>query len=95
MTLIGRPQDATTAAITTAVVMVVAGVSPHDAWRQPVLRLADPRSGSSWASPPRGSACAPSGSEPPGAQRDEQPVITKQGGSVFGASRRSLPWFCR
>jgi uncharacterized membrane protein YccC len=41
VTLIGRPQDATTAAITTAVVMVVAAVSPHDAWRQPILRLAD------------------------------------------------------
>ena len=40
-TLIGRPGDAITAAITTAVVMVVAGVSPHDAWQQPILRFAD------------------------------------------------------
>jgi fusaric acid resistance family protein len=40
-TLIGRPGDAITAGITTAVVMVVAGVSPHDAWQQPILRLAD------------------------------------------------------
>jgi ABC-type thiamin/hydroxymethylpyrimidine transport system permease subunit len=40
-TLIGRPGDAITAGITTAVVMVVAGVSPHDAWQQPILRFAD------------------------------------------------------
>jgi uncharacterized membrane protein YgaE (UPF0421/DUF939 family) len=39
--LIGRPDDAITAAITTAVVLVVARVSPHDAWLQPILRLAD------------------------------------------------------
>jgi Fusaric acid resistance protein-like len=30
-----------TAAITTAVVMVVAAVSPHDAWQQPILRGVD------------------------------------------------------
>lgn len=40
-TLIGRPGDAITAGITTAVVMVVAGVSPRDAWQQPILRLVD------------------------------------------------------
>jgi hypothetical protein len=40
-TLIGRPGDAITAGITTAVVMVVAGVSPHDAWLQPIFRFAD------------------------------------------------------
>ena len=39
--VIGRPQDEITAGITTAVVMVVAELSPHDAWRQPILRLAD------------------------------------------------------
>jgi uncharacterized membrane protein YccC len=39
--LIGRPEDEITAGITTAVVMVVAGLSPHGAWRQPILRLAD------------------------------------------------------
>jgi uncharacterized membrane protein YccC len=39
--MIGRPQDEITAAITTTVVLVVAGLSPHDAWRQPILRLAD------------------------------------------------------
>lgn len=40
-TLIGRSEDVITAGITTTVVMVVAGLSPHDAWRQPILRLAD------------------------------------------------------
>jgi uncharacterized membrane protein YgaE (UPF0421/DUF939 family) len=44
-TLIGRPDDAVTAAITTAVVLVVASLSPHDAWRQPILRLADTATG--------------------------------------------------
>ena len=39
--VIGRPEDEITAGITTAVVMVVAELSPHDTWRQPVLRLAD------------------------------------------------------
>src|ERR1700677_2465649 len=41
VTLIGRPEDAITAAITTTVVLVVAAVSPQHAWQQPVLRLAD------------------------------------------------------
>jgi uncharacterized membrane protein YgaE (UPF0421/DUF939 family) len=41
VTLLGRPGDAGTAGITTAVIMVVAAVSPHDAWQQPILRLAD------------------------------------------------------
>jgi uncharacterized membrane protein YccC len=41
VTLIGRPQDAITAAAATAVVMVVAAVSPHHAWQQPILRFAD------------------------------------------------------
>jgi uncharacterized membrane protein YgaE (UPF0421/DUF939 family) len=39
--LIGRPGDEATAAITTTVVMVVAGLNPHGAWKQPLLRLAD------------------------------------------------------
>jgi uncharacterized membrane protein YccC len=39
--LIGRPEDAITAAITTAVVLIVAEVSPHEAWHQPILRFAD------------------------------------------------------
>jgi hypothetical protein len=39
--LLGRPGDAVTAGITTAVVMVVAAVSPQHAWQQPILRLAD------------------------------------------------------
>ena len=41
VTLIGRPGDAITAAITTAVIMGVTALNPHDAWRQPILRLAD------------------------------------------------------
>ncbi len=41
VTLIGRPGDALTAAITTAVIMGAAALSPHDAWRQPILRFAD------------------------------------------------------
>jgi len=40
VTLIGRPGDAVTAAITTVVVMVMAELSWHDAWQQPILRLA-------------------------------------------------------
>jgi uncharacterized membrane protein YgaE (UPF0421/DUF939 family) len=39
--LIGRPDDAITAVITTAVVMIASEVSPHHAWQQPVLRFAD------------------------------------------------------
>jgi len=41
VSLIGRLQDAVTAGITTAVVLVVAALAPHEAWRQPILRLAD------------------------------------------------------
>jgi hypothetical protein len=41
LTVVGRPGDVATAAITTAVVMVAAAISPHDAWQQPILRLAD------------------------------------------------------
>lgn len=39
--LIGRSEDIITASITTTVVMVVAGMSPEHAWKQPVLRLID------------------------------------------------------
>jgi uncharacterized membrane protein YccC len=39
--LIGRPGDAPAAAITTAVLIGLAQLSPHDAWRQPIIRLAD------------------------------------------------------
>jgi uncharacterized membrane protein YccC len=39
--LIGRPGDAVTTAITTAVVMIVAAVTPRDAWEEPILRFAD------------------------------------------------------
>lgn len=41
ITVVGRPQDAITTGITTTVVMVVAALSPHNAWEQPILRLVD------------------------------------------------------
>jgi uncharacterized membrane protein YccC len=41
VTLLGRPGDAVTAGITTAVILVVAAVTPQHAWQQPILRLAD------------------------------------------------------
>ena len=40
LTLLGRSEDIITT-ITTAVVMVVAGISPRHAWQQPILRLVD------------------------------------------------------
>jgi uncharacterized membrane protein YccC len=39
--LIGRPGDAATAAISTAVLLALAPLSPHDAWEQPILRFGD------------------------------------------------------
>lgn len=41
LALMGRSEDVITAGITTAVVFVVAGVSPGPAWLQPILRLVD------------------------------------------------------
>jgi uncharacterized membrane protein YccC len=41
LSLVRRSEDIITAAITTAVVMVVAGISPEKAWEQPILRLVD------------------------------------------------------
>jgi hypothetical protein len=41
MTLLGRCDDRVTTALTTTVVMVVAAMSPQDAWHQPLLRLVD------------------------------------------------------
>jgi uncharacterized membrane protein YgaE (UPF0421/DUF939 family) len=41
LTLLGRSEDIITTGITTAVVMVVAGISPQHAWEQPILRLVD------------------------------------------------------
>jgi uncharacterized membrane protein YccC len=41
MALLGRRDDITTTGITTAVVMVVAAISPNQAWQQPLLRLLD------------------------------------------------------
>ena len=39
--LLRRPGDVITAAISTAVVLISAEISPQHAWRQPILRLAD------------------------------------------------------
>ena len=39
--LIGRSDDIVTTGITTTVVMVVAALSPHNAWREPILRMVD------------------------------------------------------
>jgi uncharacterized membrane protein YccC len=39
--LAGRPGDAITTGITTAVVLVVAELSPQNAWQQPILRAVD------------------------------------------------------
>lgn len=41
VTLLGRPEDAITAGVTTAVVMVIAELEPRHAWEQPILRLVD------------------------------------------------------
>jgi uncharacterized membrane protein YccC len=41
VTLVGRPEDAITASITTTVIMIIAAVSPQHAWQQPILRVAD------------------------------------------------------
>ena len=41
MMRLGRRDDIVTTGITTTVVMIAAAMSPHDAWRQPLLRLVD------------------------------------------------------
>jgi uncharacterized membrane protein YccC len=41
MLYLGRRDDIVTTGITTVVVMVVAAMSPQDAWHQPLLRLVD------------------------------------------------------
>jgi uncharacterized membrane protein YccC len=41
MMYLGRRDDIVTTGITTTVVMVVAALSPQNAWQQPLLRLAD------------------------------------------------------
>jgi Fusaric acid resistance protein-like len=54
--LADRSEDVITAAITTTVVMVVAGMAPRHAWTQPILRLLDTNIGmavgiaAAWAS---------------------------------------------
>jgi uncharacterized membrane protein YccC len=44
--LSGHPERIVTTAVTTAVLMVVVAVSPHDAWQQPIIRLVDTALGS-------------------------------------------------
>ena len=44
--LLGRPDELITASITSAVVLVVAAISPHEAWREPILRVIDTAVGS-------------------------------------------------
>jgi uncharacterized membrane protein YgaE (UPF0421/DUF939 family) len=46
VSLLGRPDDIITTGITTAVVMVVAAISPDHAWKEPILRLLDTMVGS-------------------------------------------------
>ena len=41
MSLAHRPDDVITTGITTTVVMVVAAMSPHHAWKEPLLRMVD------------------------------------------------------
>ena len=41
LAFVSQRNDIVTTGITTAVVMVVAGLDPHDAWQQPLLRLLD------------------------------------------------------
>jgi len=41
MSLLRRPDDVITTGITTAVVLVVAALSPDHAWKQPILRVVD------------------------------------------------------
>jgi uncharacterized membrane protein YccC len=41
MMYLGRRDDIVTTGITTTVVMVVAAMSPQNAWQQPLLRLGD------------------------------------------------------
>ncbi len=39
--LAGRPGDAVSAGISSAVVMIASRLSPHDAWQEPILRFID------------------------------------------------------
>jgi uncharacterized membrane protein YgaE (UPF0421/DUF939 family) len=41
LAMISRGDDIMTTSITTVVVMVVAAIGPHNAWREPILRLVD------------------------------------------------------
>jgi uncharacterized membrane protein YccC len=41
LAFLGRTDDIATCSITTTVILIVAALSPHDTWEQPILRLAD------------------------------------------------------
>ena len=41
LAIAGRPQDTMPASLATLVVLVIASIDPHDAWQQPIMRLAD------------------------------------------------------
>jgi hypothetical protein len=70
MMLLGRPDDAAAAAISTTVLVGLAALTPQHAWEQPILRLADTMVGvavgvgAAWLG--RMLIRQPSGHEPPG-----------------------------
>jgi uncharacterized membrane protein YccC len=41
MRLLKRPDDTITTGVTVAVLMVISALNPHNAWREPILRLVD------------------------------------------------------
>jgi len=83
VTLAGRPGDAVTAAITTAVIMVVAAISPHDAWEQLILRLADTVIGVAVGVPPPGLTCG----SPAAIRPDDRQLSTRSASVGQGLSQ--------
>ena len=88
--------------ITTAVIMVVTAISPHDAWRQPTLRLVDTVVGvavgvaASWIRLRVTWRATPLTRPGPGARREAQGSIAP-GASDATASRRvasAVVWLC-
>jgi hypothetical protein len=57
-TLLRRPQDAVIVGITTAIVLGVASLSPHDVWQQVTLRLVDTALATAVGLGTAGSRCA-------------------------------------
>lgn len=41
LAFLGRPQDTMPASLATIVVLVITSINPHNAWQQPIMRLAD------------------------------------------------------